>query len=81
MVIKIIIFRDTTPCSPMKDNRRFGGTYRLSLQGRLIFNEPHCVISRKVLFFIWYDSLGKGSSLERPPPTQGKSKTKKHERL
>jgi hypothetical protein len=25
---------DITPCSPLKVNRRFGGTYRLHLQGR-----------------------------------------------
>jgi hypothetical protein len=26
-------YRDTTPCSPLKDNRCFGGTCRLHLQG------------------------------------------------
>jgi hypothetical protein len=30
------IFWDTTPCSPLKVNRRFGRTYRLHLQGRRI---------------------------------------------
>jgi hypothetical protein len=29
-----IIFWDITPCSPLSFNRRFGGTYRLHLQGR-----------------------------------------------
>jgi hypothetical protein len=29
-----IIFRDMTPCSLLSVNRRFGGTYRLHLQGR-----------------------------------------------
>jgi hypothetical protein len=29
------IFWDTMPCSPPKANRRFGGTYRLHLQGRI----------------------------------------------
>jgi hypothetical protein len=33
--MKSTIFRDTTPCSPLKVNGRFGGTYRLHLQGRL----------------------------------------------
>jgi hypothetical protein len=28
------IFWDITPCSPLKVNRRFGGTHRLHLQGR-----------------------------------------------
>jgi hypothetical protein len=31
---KSIIFWDMTPCSPLSVNRRFGGTYRLHLQGR-----------------------------------------------
>jgi hypothetical protein len=30
------IFWDITPCSPLKIKRRFGGTYRLHLQGRKI---------------------------------------------
>jgi hypothetical protein len=34
MVIKSTIFWDITPCSLFKVNRRFGGTYRLNLQGR-----------------------------------------------
>jgi hypothetical protein len=33
VVMKSTIFRDITPCSPLKVNRRFGGTYRLNLQG------------------------------------------------
>jgi hypothetical protein len=32
----VIMFWDITPCSPLKFNRRFGGTYRLHLQGRWI---------------------------------------------
>jgi hypothetical protein len=31
---KSINFWDITPCSPLSVNRRFGGTYRLHLQGR-----------------------------------------------
>jgi hypothetical protein len=34
VVMKSIIFCDMTPCSPLSFNRRFGGTYRLHLQGR-----------------------------------------------
>jgi hypothetical protein len=34
--MKSNIFWDITPCSPLKINRRFGGTYRLHLQGRKI---------------------------------------------
>jgi hypothetical protein len=34
VVMKSIIFWDMTPCSPLSVNRRFGGTYRLRLQGR-----------------------------------------------
>jgi hypothetical protein len=32
--MKSIIFWDMTPCSPLSFNRRFGGSYRLHLQGR-----------------------------------------------
>jgi hypothetical protein len=34
--MKSTIFWDITPCSPLKVNRRFGGTYCLHLQGRRI---------------------------------------------
>jgi hypothetical protein len=36
VVMKSSIFWDITPCSPLKVNRSFGGTYRLHLQGRRI---------------------------------------------
>jgi hypothetical protein len=32
--LKSTVFWDMTPCSPLNFNRRFGGTYRLHLQGR-----------------------------------------------
>jgi hypothetical protein len=32
--MKSIVFWDITPCSPLRFNRRFGGTYHLHLQGR-----------------------------------------------
>jgi hypothetical protein len=35
-VMKSSIFWAITPCSPLKVNRRLGGTYRLHLQGRRI---------------------------------------------
>jgi hypothetical protein len=34
VVMESIIFWDVTPCSLLSFNRRFGGTYRLHLQGR-----------------------------------------------
>jgi hypothetical protein len=34
--LKNTIFWDITPCSPLSVDRRFGGTYRLHLQGRKI---------------------------------------------
>jgi hypothetical protein len=34
VVMKSTIFWDITPCSPLSVNWRFGGTYRLHLQGR-----------------------------------------------
>jgi hypothetical protein len=34
VVMKSSVFRDITPCSPLKVNSRFGGTCRLHLQGR-----------------------------------------------
>jgi hypothetical protein len=34
VVMKSIIFWNMMPCSPLSFNRRFGGTYRLHLQGR-----------------------------------------------
>jgi hypothetical protein len=36
VVMKSSIFWDIKPCSPLKVNRRFGGTYRLHLQGFLL---------------------------------------------
>jgi hypothetical protein len=36
VVMKSTVFWDITMCSPLKVNRRFGGTYRLHLQGRRI---------------------------------------------
>jgi hypothetical protein len=35
VVMKSIILWDVMPCSLLSCNRRFGGTYRLHLQGRL----------------------------------------------
>jgi hypothetical protein len=35
--MKSIIFWNMTPCSPLSFNRRFGGTYRFHLQGKLTF--------------------------------------------
>jgi hypothetical protein len=38
VVIKSTVFWDITPCSPLKVNRRFGGTYSLYLEARLPTN-------------------------------------------
>jgi hypothetical protein len=39
--VKSIILWDMTPCSPLRFSRRFGGTYRLHLQGqRNRFRKP-----------------------------------------
>jgi hypothetical protein len=35
VIMKSTIFWDITLCSPLKVNRRFGGIYRLHLQGRI----------------------------------------------
>jgi hypothetical protein len=35
VVMKSGIFWDIKPCSPLKENLRFGATYRLHLQGRI----------------------------------------------
>jgi hypothetical protein len=63
VVVKSCIFWDVTPCSPLKLNRRFGGTCRLHLQGRRIsqarnqreaggkLNGLHAVTSQKVELF------------------------------
>jgi hypothetical protein len=60
-----IIFWDMTPCSPLRVNRRFGGTCPLHLQGRpwrwrlydppkrrLTLNKLHGVMSQNMILFI-----------------------------
>jgi hypothetical protein len=37
--LKNYTFWYITPCSPLKVNRRFGGKYRIHLQGRIIARE------------------------------------------
>jgi hypothetical protein len=39
VIMKSIIFWDMTPCSALSCTRRFGGTYRLNLQGRRIVRQ------------------------------------------
>jgi hypothetical protein len=39
VVLKSIFFCDMTPCSALSGTRRFGGTYRLHLQGRRIVQQ------------------------------------------
>jgi hypothetical protein len=66
--MKSIIIWDMTPCNPFSVNRRFGGTYRLHLQGRrnkfskeaggkppkrwLTLDGLHGVISQKIILII-----------------------------
>jgi hypothetical protein len=50
VVMKSAVLRDITPCSPLKVNRRFGGTYRLHLQGRRISRARNQVASRACYF-------------------------------
>jgi hypothetical protein len=64
VVMKSSVFWDITPFSPLKVNRRFGGTRRLHVQGRRIsqarnqrkaggkaLNGLHGVISQKIELF------------------------------
>jgi hypothetical protein len=45
VVMKCSIFWDITPCSPLKVNRRFGGTCRLHLQGRALLATCFALVS------------------------------------
>jgi hypothetical protein len=54
--MKSIIFWDATPCSLLNCNRRFGGTYRLHLQGqrRWFQEEPatsNLLVLAEIIFF------------------------------
>jgi hypothetical protein len=47
------IFLDMTSCSPLKVNRRFGGTFRhIPPRGRLICNGLHGVLSQNIELFL-----------------------------
>jgi hypothetical protein len=46
VAMKSSIFWDTTPCSPLKVNRRFGGTCRVHVQGRRICSSACYLPSR-----------------------------------
>jgi hypothetical protein len=52
VVMKSIIFWDVTPCSLLSFNRRFGGTYRLHLQGRRN-NCQQCLFLLKLFLRPW----------------------------
>jgi hypothetical protein len=47
-ILKSIFFWDMTPCSALSGTRRFGGTYRLHLQGRRLVQQS----SEQEIFFI-----------------------------
>jgi hypothetical protein len=51
--MKSIIFWDMTPCSPLSFKRRFGGTYRLHLQGGInkFSLPPACLLVFAVLIY------------------------------
>jgi hypothetical protein len=50
VVMKITVFWDITPCSPLKFNRRFGRTYHLHLQGRKISQQETSVKAGDLFF-------------------------------
>jgi hypothetical protein len=64
VVVKSTIFRDITPCSPLKVSRRFGGKYLLNFQDwpwrwrryvspkrQLTFNGLHGFVSQTIVHF------------------------------
>jgi hypothetical protein len=61
VVMKSSIFWDITPCSLLKVNRRFGGTYRLHLQDRRISEARNqyetCSKPMLVSFLVYYLSV------------------------
>jgi hypothetical protein len=58
LVMKSIIFWDMTQCSQLSFNRRFGGTYRLHLQGRRNrFSKP---ANKQVASFCFFDPEDRG---------------------
>jgi hypothetical protein len=44
VVMKSIIFWDMTPCSLLSCTRRFGGTYRLHLQGTMLCQDTSILL-------------------------------------
>jgi hypothetical protein len=64
VVMKGIIFWDVTPCSLLSCNRRFGGTYRLHLQGRRNnFSKNQRVSSKHVARRRWAVAMQRGRFL------------------
>jgi hypothetical protein len=47
------VFWNTTPCSPLKVNRRFGGTYRLHLQREIISRTRNQLVAACHLLSRW----------------------------
>jgi hypothetical protein len=62
-VKKITVFWDITPRSPLKVNRRFGGTYRFHLQSRRMSRERNQHESRQLGLF--FDPEGGGNMFFR----------------
>jgi hypothetical protein len=62
VVMKSFIFWDVTPCSLLKVDRRFGGTFRFHLQGRIRehyvrFEVLTAMSTKSMLFVVCYFSL------------------------
>jgi hypothetical protein len=62
VVMKSIIFWDVTPCRLLSCNRRFGGTYRLNLQGRRNNSSKNQQVSR------WQTSVATQQTTRRHIP-------------
>jgi hypothetical protein len=52
LIMNAYIFCDLTPCSPLKVNRSFGGTFRLPFSG--LKNKPSMTRQSSALFATWY---------------------------
>jgi hypothetical protein len=60
VVMKGTIFWDITPCSPLKVNRRFGGTYLLHLHGSVFH-----LLTRWFLLGLFFDPKDGGDMFLR----------------
>jgi hypothetical protein len=70
-VLKSIIFWDVTPCTLLSCNRRFGGTYRLPLQGRRNNFSKNQQVSNMNLFYFHVIKRVWVNKWEKFRPTRG----------